>query len=63
MSTFSLNIETENAAFDDDKGQELARILRRLADQLENGDMPDSDGWIIQDINWNRVGKGACTDE
>lgn len=53
---FKLHINTDNAAFDDgNKGHEVARILRELADKLE------SDGlqWCYQnlkDINGNIVG-------
>lgn len=57
MNRLEINIKTDNAAFDDEaRGPELARILRRLADQFDNGDLPDSDPWIIHDINGNRVG-------
>lgn len=53
---FKLEIDTGNAAFDDDNGgagAEIARILRKLADRVE------SDGYMsgtVSDINGNRVG-------
>lgn len=57
MSTFQLKIETGNAAFEEDgKSQELARILRNLAERLEGGEMPDNDGWNLRDLNGNTVG-------
>lgn len=62
---FRVEISTENAAFHnnnrDDRGTyepgpELARILRRIADSVE-------DGWHLQgqcrDVNGNRVGHWA----
>lgn len=55
MSTFSLTINTENAAFDDDAGAELARILRDLAGRLELGPGPQNDG-RLRDGNGNTVG-------
>lgn len=39
MSGLRIELEDGNAAFDDDaRGKELARILRQLADELENMD-------------------------
>ncbi|USN14348.1 hypothetical protein KABACHOK_05350 [Brevundimonas phage vB_BpoS-Kabachok] len=50
---FKLEIETGNAAFDDgDKAYEIARILRALADRVENGDEAGS----VRDVNGNKVG-------
>lgn len=53
-----LSIDTSNAAFDgDDRGLELARILRDLADKLEAGDFgPTYTAAPLRDINGNRVG-------
>ncbi|USN14482.1 hypothetical protein PAPPERLAPAPP_01130 [Brevundimonas phage vB_BpoS-Papperlapapp] len=51
---FKLEIDTGNAAFDDDaKPGELARILRDLADKIENG----ADMGAVRDVNGNRVGR------
>lgn len=49
----TITIKTDNAAFED-KGVELARILRRLADAMEstNGEY---NGKLI-DVNGNTVG-------
>ena len=61
MTTFNLKIKTNNAAFcpvddQDDAGEalrmELARILREIAEALENGD----DDPPAMDANGNRVG-------
>ena len=50
----TIKIGTENAAFETDAGlqDELARILRKLADDLEAGRYP----LMLLDINGNRVG-------
>jgi len=51
---FRLNVETGNAAFDDGKlATELARILRDVADKIENG----KDFGSTIDINGNSVGQ------
>lgn len=50
-----LFIETGNAAFEEDPGHEFARILRKLADQLEAGDL---NGYRkLFDYNGNAVGE------
>lgn len=53
---FTLKIKTGNAAFQDagDDGKaEVARILREIADKLENG----QEGGACMDGNGNRVGE------
>lgn len=50
-------LETGNAAFEDaGAGREVARILRKLADQIE--DWPGASAFKIglRDVNGNRVG-------
>lgn len=62
MSTFSLNIDMNNAAFDgDDIGPELARILRKLADKVDvdRESLADLAGLMsasVHDVNGNNVG-------
>ena len=51
MSKIKIEIETSSAAFRDDPN-ETSRILRELADKLEEGKMPT---WLI-DANGNTVG-------
>lgn len=66
---FQVALSTDNAAFADDGfhpglGSELARILRGLADKLED-QQPDSDEFFVvrlHDINGNRVGFAAHDD-
>lgn len=66
MATFSLRIECDNSAFfptASDRNAELARILRDLANRLENDSAmsraPDVSEYILRDLNGNRVGKAA----
>jgi hypothetical protein len=50
---FKIEIETGNAAFEDDnRNYELARILRQIAERLESGE----DAGRVLDINGNKVG-------
>ena len=52
-----IEINTDNAAFADDPGIEVGRILHRLADALQNHEVKLADGGGLQDINGNRVGR------
>lgn len=55
--SFSLEFETDNAAFADDNARaECARILRKVAAQIESG----SDGENIRDVNGNRIGEWSA---
>lgn len=65
---FRIEIETGNAAFNEDggelseaaEGRETARILRELADCVENGwRLPER---VLWDVNGNRVGKAVRYD-
>lgn len=53
MSVININIDTDNSAFDGvNRGVEVARILRKIADEYEKG------AWIsttVSDINGNIV--------
>lgn len=49
-----IEIETTNAAFDDDKAEECARILEEIIAHLRLGDR--TEGWL-RDINGNKVGE------
>ena len=51
-----LKINTENQAFDQAEGQEVARILRGLADQVENLDKLQECQLPLRDLNGNTVG-------
>jgi len=61
--TFTLKVDCDNAAFEDDPAPELARILREVADGIESGE-PRFAGWqgwfqTIHDVNGNDVGRFA----
>ncbi len=49
---FSLKIETDSAAFEDDPNEELARLLEKAAQRLRAGYVRDS----LRDANGNTVG-------
>ncbi len=51
-----VNIRTENAVFKECPEMEVARILRRLAGELETVTMEVGDGGWLRDINGNTVG-------
>lgn len=57
--TWTITIETGNAAFEDSPTTELARILRDLADRLERDGIPPEH---LRDINGNRVGHVTVDD-
>lgn len=49
---FTLTIECDNAAFEDSRNDEIARILRAAARRLEQGGI----GTSLHDANGNKVG-------
>jgi hypothetical protein len=53
MSGFKLELTCDNAAFEGDPSVEIARIIRDLADSLDQGELDV----VLRDINGNRVGK------
>jgi len=53
---FKLEIETDNAAFEDGPESEVARILRALAARIENEFCMSQP---VFDINGNRVGRST----
>lgn len=66
MTSYTITIRTENAAFysdDDDKElaprPELARILHKLADDIANGRDIDRN---LFDFNGNKVGEARYAD-
>jgi hypothetical protein len=52
---FRLTISTDNEAFTEDRGAELARILTWLAQRFDTG-VPGGEG-TVRDSNGNTVGK------
>jgi len=58
---YTIKINCDNAAFvDDGAGYEVARILRKLADECEDVGHPQFTG--LYDINGNKVGAVDVTD-
>lgn len=53
-TTFSVNIESGNAAFDGDYGSrtEVSRLLSQIVDRIQDG----ADSGMLHDINGNSVG-------
>lgn len=61
---FTVSIDCDTAAFDDGRGAEIARILRRVAGAVaENSPatLPLA-VWILRDSNGNRVGSAGFAD-
>lgn len=58
---FKLKIRTDNAAFEDGAPQELARVLRKLADRLDQTAAGEDDGGTVRDVNGNLVGDWVLT--
>lgn len=56
---FTLEIECDNAAFDDDATVEIARILRKLAKEMTGGAEYFESHWTLRDVNGNRVGQAV----
>lgn len=56
---FKLTIRTENEAFDGFPGDELARILRDVAEKLQDG----RNRAVCVDVNGNTVGSWELTSE
>ena len=57
MSTFKLTLEMNNAAFvDSGEANELARILRELADRIEQDGLDSGEPIRLRDVNGNTVG-------
>ena len=52
---FTLKIETGNAAFEDDQGFEVGRILNGLLERLEDVGASGASGTLL-DYNGNTVG-------
>ncbi len=55
MSHASISFNMDNAAFEEEQRNfEAARILRKLADDIESGQQDEET--IIRDINGNNIG-------
>ena len=56
IAMLKLKINTDNQAFSCQEGTEVARILRLLADRLENLDKLQESQLPLRDVNGNTVG-------
>jgi hypothetical protein len=56
-SSITIRFGGEDAAFTDDWRGESGRILRRLADRIENGELSNGDEKLILDVNGNTIGE------
>ena len=56
----TITIKTDNSAFANGN-EEVARILRKLADKIDDGCLIMKDEFSLLDINGNNVGKYVCT--
>ena len=60
----TITVNMDNAAFEPDNGQELARILRRLAGWIEGVRRVSPDeSQGLRDVNGNTVGQFTITEE
>ena len=57
MSNFVISMTTDNDAFAGDPAPEVARILRRIADRVEDGNGAGGKYQTIFDINGSDVGR------
>lgn len=55
MAFYTINIELGNDAFSGNEGAELARILRKLANELD-GEEQAHDTLLLKDLNGNSIG-------
>ena len=60
---FRIDIVCNNAAFEDSASSEVARILRILADNIEAQGADPDHTFTIQDLNGNRVGHAAFSEQ
>lgn len=62
MAHLTVNINADSSAFDNDNGTEIARLLRKLADDFEGGNIPESSGRLL-DTNGNTTGTWVFTED
>lgn len=56
MAVLEVHLATSGAAFENHGDFEVSRILRELADRIENQGLPLEDIIRLKDTNGNRVG-------
>lgn len=63
---YFIEIDTDNAAFEDATGPEVARILREIAERVEGYSFDEQNAGVrfpVRDVNGNRCGTHGYTDE
>jgi len=55
--TFTIEIQMDNAAFEDGGGVEVANILRELAGRIDGVTLREGNSFRLSDTNGNRVGE------
>ncbi len=63
MSKFTVAINTDNAAFNDDQEKEVARILFELTAKIRDEGLVSNQIIRLKDANGNRVGFAALEGE
>lgn len=58
---FTLTIECDNVAFANDPGDEIGRILQKLAATVEIEGAYPGNSWALRDVNGNTVGTAEFT--
>ena len=62
-TVFRVVIDTDNAAFEDAHGHEVARILHEIADGVDSVEWRPPAGGVFHDINGNTVGSWSWLSE
>lgn len=58
----TITIQMDNAAFEDNQGGEVARILRELASKIDGDSSLEGVYYNLRDINGNKVGEMNIND-
>ena len=61
MSTLRIKIKMDNAAFSEESGTEVSRILKEYAGTIEGRDFIPSEHESLLDYNGNIVGEAKVT--
>ncbi len=56
-----ITVTMDNAAFEHERGEELARILRGIASDIDGASLNPGESIQLRDINGNTVGQFTVT--
>lgn len=59
--TLTIKIEMDNEAFQPQSGTQVARILKRLAGEIDNSILRNGHTYSLEDTNGNTVGKAKVS--